>query len=166
MYRPPPCPPPPTLMCELVLNLHDLKFAWRTLSHLYMLCKSEHHATVLNDPYARPLCTKRGFQARWKELIGPVELDVLGALVLPKAIGISWRLASGVMYIFFCLGLLRDINRSFPLTFIVRGGGGCLPRGCLPRGGVQLDPPRHSIGQLWPHGPLPSKSLGVEDGQL
>ena len=45
------------------------------------------------------------------------------ATVLPKATGISWPFASWVTYILSQPGLVRSINRNFPLTFIVRGDG-------------------------------------------
>ena len=112
---------PPTAMCELVLNLRAPKKAWRTLSELYTLRKLEYRRTVPGGPYARPLCTERDFQARWKELIAPVELDVPVATVLPKATGISWPFESWVKYILSRPGLVGAIDRSFPLTFIVRG---------------------------------------------
>ena len=54
-------------------------------------------------------------------MVAPVELDPLVATVLPKATGISWPFASWVKYILFPPCLVRSINRSFPLTFIVRG---------------------------------------------
>ena len=50
-----------------------------------------------------------------------MELDPPAAMVLPKATGISWPFAPWVKYIFSRPGLVRLINRSFPLTFIVRG---------------------------------------------
>ena len=72
---------PPTAMCELVLNLRAPKSSWRTLSELYTLCKVQYHNTVPGGPY----CTKRDFQARWKELVTSVELDEPVATVSPKA---------------------------------------------------------------------------------
>ena len=36
-------PPPPTAMCELVLNMRAPKSSWRTLSELYTLRKLEYH---------------------------------------------------------------------------------------------------------------------------
>ena len=107
---------PPTAMCELVLNLRGPKTSWRTLSELYTLRKIEYDRTVPCGPYNRPLCTKRDFQARWKELVAPVELNDPVATVLPKATGISWPFASCVKYIFSRLGLVRSIGRSFPVT--------------------------------------------------
>ena len=65
---------PPTTMCELVLNMRAAKSSWRTLSELYTLCKLEYPHTVPSGPYSRPICTERDFQARWKELVAPVEL--------------------------------------------------------------------------------------------
>ena len=50
-----------------------------------------------------------------------MELDTPVITVLPQAIGISWPFASWVTYILSRPGLVRSINRSFPLTFIVRG---------------------------------------------
>ena len=50
-----------------------------------------------------------------------MQLDNPVATVLPKATGISWPFASWVTYILSRLGLVRSINRTFPLTFIVRG---------------------------------------------
>ena len=38
-----------------------------------MLRKLEYHRTVPGGPYSRPICTKRDFQGRWKELVAPVE---------------------------------------------------------------------------------------------
>ena len=112
---------PPTAMCELVLNMRAPKASWRTLSELYTLRKLEYHRTVPSGPYSRPNCTERAFQARWKELVAPVQLDDPVATVLPKATGISWPFASWVTYILSRPGLVRSINRTFPLTFIVRG---------------------------------------------
>ena len=43
------------------------------------------------------------------------------ATVLPKATGISWPFTSWVTYILSTPGLVRSINRNFPLTFIVQG---------------------------------------------
>ena len=50
-----------------------------------------------------------------------MQLDEPIATVLPKAIGISWPFASWVTYILSRPGLVRSINRTFPLTFIIRG---------------------------------------------
>ena len=85
---------PPTAMCELVLNMRAPKSSWRTLSELYTLRKLEYHRTVPGGPYSRPICTERAFQARWKELVAPVQLDDPVARVLPKATGVSWPFAS------------------------------------------------------------------------
>ena len=41
--------------------------------------------------------------------------------MLPKATRISWPFASWVTYILSRPGLVRSINCSFPLTFIVQG---------------------------------------------
>ena len=111
---------PPTAMCELVLNMRAPKSSWRTLSELYTLRKLEYHRTVPSGPYSHPICTRRAFQARWKDLVAPVQLDNPVATVLPKATGISWPFASWVTYILSRPGLVRSINRTFPLTFIVR----------------------------------------------
>ena len=111
----------PTAMCELLLNMRAPKCSWRTLLELYTLRKLEYHRTVPSGPYSRPICTERSFQARWKELVAPVQLDDHVATVLPKATGISWPFASWVTYILSRPGLVRSINRTFPLTFIVRG---------------------------------------------
>ena len=108
-------------MCELVLNIRAPKSSWRTLSELYTLRKLEYHRTVPSGPYSRPICTERAFQARWKELVAPVQLHNPVATVLPKATGISWPLASWVTYVLSRPCLVRSINRTFPLTFIVRG---------------------------------------------
>ena len=111
---------PPTAMCELVLNLRAPNSSWRTLSELYTLRKLEYHCTVAGGPHSQPICTERDFQARWKELVAPVQLDDPVTTVLPKATRISWPFASWVKYILSRPGLVRSINRSFPLTFIVR----------------------------------------------
>ena len=128
------------------------------LAELYTLRKLEYHRIVPDGPYAQPLCTKRDFQAR---SIGPLRWDDPVATVLPKAMGISWPSASWVEYILSRLGLVRSIARSFPLTFIIRGGGGCLPRD---RG--QLDLAHHLLGQFRLLGPLPLGPLGFEHGKL
>ena len=126
---------PPTAMCDLVLNLRAPKSLWKTLSELDTLRKLEYllklkyHRTVPDGPYSWPICTERDFQARWKELVAPVELDDPVATVLPKATGISWPFASWVKYILSWPGLVRSINRSFPLTFIVRGDAYPVARG-------------------------------------
>ena len=114
-------PPPPTAMCEFVLNMRAAKSSWRTLLELYTLHNLEYHRTVPGAPYSRPICTERDFQARWKELVAPVKLDPPVATVLPKATGISWPFVSWVKYILSPPGLVRSTNRNFPLTFIVRG---------------------------------------------
>ena len=87
-----------------------------------------------------------------------MQLDNPVATVLRKATGISWLFASWVTYILSRLGMVRSINRTFPLTFN--------PGRCLPRGQGQLDPTHHLLGQLRALGPLPSGPLGVEHGQL
>ena len=66
---------PPTAMCELVLNMRAPKSSWRTPSQLQALRKLEYHRTIPTGPYSRPICTERVFQARWKELVAPVQLD-------------------------------------------------------------------------------------------
>ena len=108
-------------MCELVLNMRAPKSSWRTLSELYTRRKLEYHRTVPGGPYSHPTCTEREFQARWKELVAPVQLDPPVATLLPKATGISWPFASWVTYISSRPGLVRSINPSFPWTFSVRG---------------------------------------------
>ena len=50
-----------------------------------------------------------------------MEMDPPVATVLPKATGTSWPFASWVKYILSRPGLVRSINRNFPLTFLVRG---------------------------------------------
>ena len=122
-------PLPPTAMCELVLSMRAPKSLWRTLSELYMLRKLEYHRTVPGGPYSRPICTERDFQARWKELVAPVELDHAVATVLPKATGIRWPFASWVKYILSRPGLVRSINRNYPLMFIVRGDANPMAEG-------------------------------------
>ena len=112
---------PPPAMCELVLNMRAPKSSLRTLSELYTLRKLEYHRTVPSGPYSRPICSERAFQARWKELVVRVQLDDPVATVLPKATGISWPFASWVTYILSRPGLVRSINRTVPLTFLVRG---------------------------------------------
>ena len=108
-------------MCELVLNMRAPKSSWRTLSKLYTLRKLEYHRTVPGGPYSRPICSEGHCQACWKELVAPVQLVETVATGLPKATGISWPIASWVTYILSRPGLVRSINRNFPLTFIVRG---------------------------------------------
>ena len=81
----------------------------------------EYHRTVPGGPYSCPVFTEWDFQARWKELVAPVESDERVATVLPKAIGISWPFTTWVKNILSRPGLVRSINRSFPLTLIVRG---------------------------------------------
>ena len=108
---------PSIAVCELVLNLRAPKSSWRTLSELYKLRKLEYHHTIPGGPHTRPICTERDFQACWKEFIGTVELDDPVATVLPKATGISWPFASWVKYILSRPGLVRSIDRSYPLTF-------------------------------------------------
>ena len=78
---------PPTAMCELVLNMRAPKSSWRTLSELYTLRTLEYHRTLPVGPYSRPICTERDFQARWKELVAPVQLDNPVATVLPRPQG-------------------------------------------------------------------------------
>ena len=112
---------PHTAMCELVLNMRAPKSSWRTLSELYTLRKLEYHRTVRGGPYSRHICTERHFQARWKELVAPVQLDEPVSTVLPKATGISLPFASWVTYSLSRPGLVRSMNRDFPLTFIVQG---------------------------------------------
>ena len=68
----------------------------------------------------RPICPERDFQARWKELVVPVELDDPVATVLPKATGISWPFASWVKYILSRPGL-GGVNQSLLPVNIVRG---------------------------------------------
>ena len=109
---------PPTAMCELVLNMRTPKSSWRTVSELYTLRKLEYHGTVPGGPYSCPICTERDFQAPWKELVAPVQLDEPVATVLPKAGKISWPFASWVTYILSRPGLVRSINRNFPLMFM------------------------------------------------
>ena len=58
-----------------------------------MLRKLEYHYTLPGVPYTRPLGSKRDFEACWKELVAPVELDKPVATMLPKAAGISWPFA-------------------------------------------------------------------------
>ena len=103
---------PPTAMCAIVLNMRAPKSSWRTLSERYTLRKLEYHRTVPTGPYSRPICTEWDFQARWKELGTPVQLDDPVAMVLPKATRISWPFALWVRYILSRPGLVRSINRS------------------------------------------------------
>ena len=108
-------------MCEVVLNMRAPNSSRSTLSKLYTLRKLEYHHTVPGGPYSCPICTERDVQAHWKELVAPVEWDPLVATVLPKATGISWPFASWLKCILSRPGLVRSINRTLPLTFIVRG---------------------------------------------
>ena len=120
---------PPTARCELVPNMRAPKSSWRTLSELYTLRKLEYRRTVPSGPYSRPIYTERAFQARWKELVAPVQLDEPVATVLPKATRISWPFASRVTYNPSWPGLVRSINRTVPFTFIVQGDAYPVARG-------------------------------------
>ena len=150
---------PPTPMCELVLNMRAPKSSWRTLSELYTLRKLEYHRIVPGGPYSRPICTERDFQARWKQLVVPVELDPPVATVLPKATGISLPFASWVKYIVSRLGLVRSINRTFLLTFIVRGDA-------YPVAGGNWTQLTISLANFERLARSPGGPLGVEHGQL
>ena len=79
--------PPPTAMGELVLNMRAPKSSWRTLSELCTLRKLEYHRTVASGPYSSQICTERAFQARWKELVAPVQLDDPVARCCPRPAG-------------------------------------------------------------------------------
>ena len=87
---------PPTAIRELMLNMRAPKSSWRTLSELYTLRKLEYHRIVPGGPYSGPPCSERIFQARWKELVTPVQLEEPVATVLLKATGVSWPFASWV----------------------------------------------------------------------
>ena len=80
-------------MCEIVLNMRDPKSSLRTLSELYTLRTLEYHRTIPGGPYSHPICTQQDFQARWKQLVAPMQLDELVATVLPNATGILWPFA-------------------------------------------------------------------------
>ena len=113
---------PPTAMCELLLNLSAPKPSWTTLSELYTLRKMEYHHTVPGGHYSWPICTKRDFQAHWKELVDRVQIGsarchgvIQGRrdLMALRLMGQVHPLPAG--------GLVRSMNRSFPLRFIFRG---------------------------------------------
>ena len=80
--------------------------------------------------------------------------------MLPKATGISWPFASWVKYILSRPGLLRSINRSFPLTFIVGGDAYPVAGGNWTQLTILLVRPPRPLGRP-PHGPL-----GVGHNQL
>ena len=111
-----PHPFSPSPPCELLLDMRAPKSLWRTFSELHTLRKLEYRPNVPGGPYSRPICTERDFQARWKELVAPVQLDEPVATVLPKATRISWPFASWVTYFPSRPGLVLSINRNFPLT--------------------------------------------------
>ena len=111
---------PPNAMYELVLNLRASKSSWRTLSELYTLRKLEYHRTV-------PVAPTPG-QFVPSELSKPVGRSWSpGGIGSPRCHSVAqghWDLmALRLMGQVHPLpaGLLRSINRSFPLTFIVRG---------------------------------------------
>ena len=133
------------------------KSLWRTLLELYTLHKIEDHCTVRSGPHTRPSCTERVFQARWKELYSPVELDEPVATMLPQhGDPLALRLMGQVHPLSARLG---SVNQSLLPVTVQRPGG------CLPRGWGQLDPTCHLLGQFRPLGPLPHGPLGVEHGQ-
>ena len=113
---------PPDECCELILNLRAPKSAWRTLSEVYTLQGLKCTATT-GLPFARPFCPERAFQQRWQDLLAPLELAPAVSTSDSKATGISWPWASWLRYIASQPPLCRMIDRSFPLTFIVRGDG-------------------------------------------
>ena len=151
-----------------MLNLRAPKSSRRTLSELYTLRKLEYHRTVPGGPYSRPICTEHDVQARWKELVAPVQVDDPVATGLPKATGISWPFASWVHYILCRAGVVGSINGCLSLKFIVRrdawavAGGNCMdpthhvdrlarsPAGlCVLSMANCDDKAMHTLGTLW-----------------
>ena len=72
-------------------------------------------------PYSRPIRTARDSQARWNELVAPLDWDDPVAMVVPKGTWMSWPFSSWVKYILSPPCLVQSINSFFPLTFTVWG---------------------------------------------
>ena len=87
-----------------------------------------------------------------------MQLDDPIATMLPMAMGISWPFDSWVKYILSHARLLRGINCSFPLTFIIRGDA-------CPVVGFNWTQLTISLAKLSPHGPLHTGSLDMDEGE-
>ena len=116
----------PTAMCELVVNLRAPESSWRHR-------KLEYHRTVPRGPYSRRICTEPDFQARWKDLVVPVQLDDTRPPGShgPSPHGSSTSTPGRVWW--------GQSIVSLPLTFIFRGGAYPVAGGNWTRLTISLD---------------------------
>ena len=119
----------PEGMVVLVLNMRSPKNAFRQVSELISLQQLQYGSTVtpLNpDYYIRPLCTRRAFYLKLNELLTPLQLDPPTSTTHPRATTVVWPLDSWIRYVFSRLALIRPVDTSVPLTFLVRGDRYCV----------------------------------------
>ena len=114
----------PQAMVEWVLNMRSPKNAFPQASELISLQQLRYRSTVTwpNLNYdIRPLCTCNALDIKWKELLTPLRLNPPTSTTHPLATAVVWPhgLLDAVM--FSRLALIRNVDKSFLLTFLVRG---------------------------------------------
>ena len=144
----------PEAMVEVVLILRSPNKAFQQVWELMSLQKVRYRSTVtqLNPHYyVSPLCTRNAFDLKWKELLTPLQLDPPTSTTRPRATAVVWALESWIRYLFSRPALIRQVERSFPLT--------------LPCGGQFMDQDHHLLGE---HGlvvSVPCQCLGTRASQ-
>ena len=73
------------------------------------------------DYWLRPFCTRNAFDLKWNEPLTSFQLDLPTSTTHPRAVAVVWPLDSWIRYPFSRVALIRQVDKSFPLTCLARG---------------------------------------------
>ena len=111
--------PAPELI-GLLMDLNVPKLGFRHVSE-FMSRRGSAYTATTGLPFPRPIPTREKFMDTWKELATPLELRPPVSILDPPTSGRSWPLQSWAKYVQSRPSLVNHIDRTRPLTFIMRG---------------------------------------------
>ena len=104
----------------LLMDLNVPKLGFRHVSE-YMSRRGSAYKAATGLPFPCPIPTRDTFTDTWKQLVTPLDLRPPVSVPDPPTNGRFWPLPSWARYVQSRPSLVDTIDRTKPLTFIVRG---------------------------------------------
>ena len=113
---------PAPYVIGLLLELGAPRSGFRVLSR-YITRRGEAYTARTGLPLPRPMPTRDQFNATWKSLTAPLALSPPLECANPPSSGRCWPLRSWAQYVQFRPAMFQSVDRTRPLTLVVRGDG-------------------------------------------
>ena len=113
---------PAPYLIGLLLELGAPRFGFRVLFEC-ITRRGDAYTARMGLPFPRPIPTRDQFYAKWKSLTAPLALSPAVECADPSSSGRCWPLRSWAQYVPSRPTLCQSINKTRPLTFVLRGDG-------------------------------------------